>query len=153
MFQCFELYSSYLTKSTIHLSKPWRNRSIIFLVDKFPNPIMPQVSICIIFCPFVPTNHSQSFLFLVPGIPHPTNHVKRYQRNNKTNASFKLIISNKYSILSLSLQLSPSCLDLYMSCSSICQPVRLNFFAVSRASNLPEVPWTPGAPGVWRAGC
>ena len=25
---------------------------------------MPQVSICVIFSPFVPTNHSQSFLFL-----------------------------------------------------------------------------------------
>ena len=38
-------------------------------MDKFPSPIMPQVSICVISSPFVPTNHSQSFLFLSAVIP------------------------------------------------------------------------------------
>ena len=57
-----------LTKHTIHLSKPWHNRFITFLVDKFPSTLMPQISVCIIFCPFVPTNHSQSFLFLMTSI-------------------------------------------------------------------------------------
>ena len=89
----------------IYLSKPWRNRSITFLVDKSPHPLMPQVRICVISCRFVPTNHSQSFLFLSPGILHPSTHVKKNQRNNKKNASFKLMTINKYSILSLSLQL------------------------------------------------
>ena len=39
------------------------NRSITFLVDKSPNPIMPFISICIISSPFVPTNHSNPFSF------------------------------------------------------------------------------------------
>jgi len=63
MFQCFELYSSYLTKHTIHLSKPWHNGFISFLVDKSPHSIIPFISICIFFCPFIPTNHSNPFSF------------------------------------------------------------------------------------------
>ena len=47
--------------STIPRLDPMYNRSITFLVDKFPNPISHLVSICVISRPFIPTNHNNPF--------------------------------------------------------------------------------------------
>ena len=52
-----------LMSSTIPRLDPMYNWSITFLVDKFPYPISHLVSICVISCPFIPTNHSNPFSF------------------------------------------------------------------------------------------